>query len=73
MRYFDARNFPMSSLTHYGAGEEKPKFSGYFDVLSAVEKTYDLAKKIFGSSTKTEIVQSYTKLGFEQYDNVVTI
>jgi hypothetical protein len=73
MRYFDARNFPMSSLTHYGAGEDKPKFGGFLDVLGAVEKTYDLVKKIFGSSTKTEIVQSYTKLGFEHYDNVVTI
>ena len=73
MRYFDARRFPMSSLTNYGVGEDKPKFAGFFDVLNAVEKTYDLAKKIFGSSTKTEIVQSYTKLGFESYENVVTI
>jgi hypothetical protein len=73
MRYFDARNFPMSSLNHYGVGEDKAQFAGYYDVLGAVEKTYDLAKKIFASSTKTEIIQSYTKLGFERYDNVVAI
>jgi hypothetical protein len=48
-------------------------FSGFSEILDAVEKTYDLAKKIFGSSTKTEIVESYTKLGFESYDNIVTI
>lgn len=47
--------------------------AGYTEILNAVEKTYDLAKKIFGSSTKTEIVESYTKLGFDHYDNVVTI
>ena len=47
--------------------------AGYTEILNAVEKTYDLAKKIFGSSTKTEIVESYTKLGFDHYDSVVTI
>ena len=54
-------------------GDIAVAIAGYNEILNAIEKTYDLAKKIFGSSTKTEIVESYTKLGFEHYNNIVTI
>jgi len=48
-------------------------FTGIGEALSAVSLAYDIALKLFSTSTKTEIVQSYTKLGFESYDNLVTI
>jgi hypothetical protein len=36
-------------------------------VIGVVSKTYDVVKKIFASSTKTEIVKKYTNLGFDAY------
>jgi hypothetical protein len=77
LRYFDSSRTPSPYALGdnlLGDGEEpKPRFAGYFQVLDAVEKTFDLAKKIFSSSTKTEIVNSFTKVGFASYDNDVNI
>lgn len=58
MRYFDSRRntYLQSSALVLGQETPKPRFAGYFDVLGAVEKTFDLAKKMFSSSSKTEIV-----------------
>lgn len=75
MRYFDSRRqvYLQSSAFALTQDAPKPRFAGYFDVLGAVEKTFDLALKMFSSSSKTEIVQSFTKAGFSSYDNTVLI
>jgi hypothetical protein len=79
LRYFDSSRLSgvlENSIVLLTEGEDptpKPRFAGYFEVLDAVQKTYDLAFKMFSSSSKTEIVQSFTKLGFASYENDVSI
>jgi hypothetical protein len=46
-------------------------FPGFGLMLGAVTKTFDMAIKQFNTTEKTEIVQAYTELGFESYDNLV--
>jgi ornithine carbamoyltransferase len=40
-----------------------------FDALvSSVDKAYDVVKKIFASDKKTEIINSITTLGFDNFE-----
>jgi hypothetical protein len=62
-----------NSLKNAGGNLKFIPFTGYGEILMAASLAYDVAKKLFSTSTKTEIVESYTSLGFESYDNIVTM
>lgn len=68
MRYFDARD----RLSMVGA-VQPATFPGFTDILAAVSQTYDVVFKLFSSSSKTELVQAYTSLGFSHYDGKASI
>jgi hypothetical protein len=57
----------------YGGRLGMIPFTGYGEMITAVSLAYDVALKLFSTSIKTEIVEQYTNLSFESYDNLVTV
>lgn len=42
-------------------------------LLNIIDKSFDVFKKIFSSSKKSEIIANYTQLGFDRFDSKTTI
>lgn len=73
MRYFDARKKTSLLESSIYLEQDASPFGGFFSVLDAVGKTFDLTLKMFSSASKTDIVNQFTKGGFRNYDNDVNI
>jgi hypothetical protein len=58
---------PMMNVQHLG------RFGFFPLMLGAVTTTLNYALKLFSSSTRSDIVKSYTDLGFESYDNIIIL
>lgn len=69
LKYFNSSRSPSPFML----SQEKPRFAGFNAIVDAVDKTFGVVLKMFSSSSKTEIIGQFTKVGFASYENDVTI